>query len=63
MFKVKVEGLGSVSPTEKGFIRQFLVTKDDGQKDVIKVFSKDAGKLAVNGPQTLEVKQDFFFAV
>lgn len=60
MFKVKGEGLAGVQATEKGFIRQFIINGPDGNKDVIKVFSKDAEKLKGQGVQDLNIRQDFF---
>ena len=59
MFKVKAELLGKISPTDKGYIGQFLIMLPNGNKDVIKVFSKDASKLQTG---ELTLSQNFFFA-
>lgn len=61
MFKMKVEGLGSVVQTPKGFLRQFLFQSESG-KEVIKIFSKDPDAIAGSGVIEIAVRQDFFFA-
>lgn len=58
--KVKAEGLGSISKSEKGFIRQFLVVDNLGEKDVIKVFSKNSADLDQTGPHDRIVETDNF---
>lgn len=58
--KVKAEGLGSISKSEKGYIRQFLVVDNLGEKDVIKVFSKNSADLDQAGPHERIVETDNF---
>lgn len=58
--KVKVEGLGSVITTAKGYIREYLFIDMDGQKGVLKLFSKNAEDLAKNEPHERVVETDNF---
>ena len=61
--KIKVEPLGDVGATPKGFIRQFIALDATGCKSVIKVFSKSIEKLQVaSGAEMLVTPQDFCFA-
>lgn len=58
--KVKGEGIGSITPTAKGFIRQYLILDNCGEKAVIKLFSKNSSDLEKNGDLIVET-DDFCF--
>jgi hypothetical protein len=59
--KVKVEPLGNVITTSKGCLREYLYLDPvDGQKGVLKIFSKNADDLAANTPHERVVETDNF---
>lgn len=58
--KVKVEGLGSIITTAKGFLREYLYVDMDGQKGVLKIFSKNVDDLSNNAPHERVVETDNF---
>lgn len=59
--KVKVEPLGNVITTAKGYLREYLYLDSvDGQKGVMKIFSKNVDDLAANTPHERVVETDNF---
>jgi hypothetical protein len=60
--KVKVEPLGNVITTAKGYLREFLYLDPvDGQKGVLRIFSKNSDDLtSVNTPHERIVETDNF---
>lgn len=58
--KIKCEALGTVTQTPKGYIRQFLVVDQAGEKCVIKLYSKISSDLEAAGPHERFVETDDF---
>lgn len=60
LVKVKVEALGSIISTPKGYIREYLGLDPMGKKCVIKIFSKNESDLQNDQPHDRIVETDNF---
>lgn len=60
LVKVKVEAIGSLIASPKGFIREYLALDPMGKKCVLKIFSKNEDDLKNDQPHDKVVEADNF---
>jgi len=57
---VKVDSVGDIIDTPKGYLREYLAIDNKGKKCVIKIFSKNKGDLEKEGVHERLVEVDNF---